>query len=55
LVEQLAESRDGRHLGKSLADDLGGLEAEEGGLALVQTKIVVVVEIEVGEAGWAVS
>ena len=49
LVEELAEAGDGGHLGDGLADDLGGCEAEEGGLAFVEAEVVVVIEVEVGE------
>ena len=50
LVEELAEAFDGRHFGEGFADDLFGLEAEEGGLAVVEAEVVVVVEVEEREA-----
>ena len=50
LIEEFLEAGDGRHLGEGAADDLFGFEAEEGGLAIVEAKVAVVVEVEEREA-----
>ena len=49
LIEKLLEARDRGHFSERAADDLLRLETEESGLTIVETKIVVVVEIKQGE------
>ena len=50
LVEEFFEAGDGGHLGEGAADDLFGLEAEEGGLAIVEAEVAIVFDVEEGEA-----
>ena len=50
LIEELLETVDGSHLGERAADDLLRLEAEEGGLTIVEAEVVIVIEIEEREA-----
>ena len=50
LIEELFEAGDGSHLGEGAADDLLGFEAEEGGLAVVEAEVAIVLGIEEREA-----